>query len=93
MRRIKYGIALLFALLLLGLLPLVAFADSPHFISASASVDASGNLVATFKEAGLGTTVETETITLSQTRALRMPVSMGEETTQRLPTRKRCQDR
>jgi hypothetical protein len=65
MRRIKYGIALLFALLLLGLLPLVALADSPHFISASASVDASGNLVATFKEAGLGTTVTTETITLS----------------------------
>ncbi len=42
-----------------------AFADAPHFISASATVDSSGNLVATFKEAGLGTTVSTETINLS----------------------------
>jgi hypothetical protein len=64
-RPIKYGIALLFALLLLALLPLVAFADSPHFISADATVDDSGNLVATFKEAGLGSTATTESITLS----------------------------
>jgi hypothetical protein len=42
-----------------------AFASSPHFISASASLDSSGNLVASFKEAGLGTTVSTESITLS----------------------------
>jgi len=58
MRRV--GIALLLALSVSA-----AFADSPHFISASASVDTAGNLVATFKEAGLGTTVKTETITLS----------------------------
>jgi hypothetical protein len=32
-----------------------ALADSPHFINASASIDSStGNLVCTFKEAGLG---------------------------------------
>ncbi len=42
-----------------------AAASSPHFISASASVSSSGDLVATFKEAGLGTTVSTETINLS----------------------------
>ena len=42
-----------------------AFADSPHFISASAKVNASGDLVAMFKEAGLGTTVSTEAITLT----------------------------
>jgi len=63
MRRI--GIAVLLALLMLALSVATAFASSPHFISASASVDSSGNLVATFKEVGLGTTVSTETINLS----------------------------
>ncbi len=43
----------------------VALAGSPHFISASASINDSGSLVASFKEAGLGTTVSTEQITLS----------------------------
>src|SRR5215472_7961552 len=43
----------------------VAYADSPHFISASDSVNSSGSLVASFKEAGLGTTVSTETIKLT----------------------------
>lgn len=42
-----------------------ALADSPHFISASASLDASGNLVATFKEAGLGNDAATAGIVLS----------------------------
>lgn len=45
----------------------VALADSPHFISASASVDSTGTLVAAFKEAGLGTTTTTEQITLNAT--------------------------
>jgi len=49
----------------LGTMPGPAWAASPHFISASASVDNTGNLVATFKEAGLGTTTTTEVITLS----------------------------
>jgi hypothetical protein len=31
-----------------------AFADSPHFVQASAATDGSGNLVVSFKEAGLG---------------------------------------
>ena len=42
-----------------------ALADSPHFIRASASIDNDGNLVCTFKEAGLGTTVSTEAVTCS----------------------------
>ena len=42
-----------------------AFASSPHFISASAKLNSSGDLVATFKEAGLGTTVSTEAVSLS----------------------------
>ncbi len=57
MRRVKYGIALLIALFLVGLLPLVAFAISPHFISVSASGPDPGNLTVTFKEAGLGNNV------------------------------------
>ncbi len=63
MRRI--GIAVFAALMLVVLTTTAALADSPHFISASASVDSAGNLVAKFKEAGLGTTVSTEQITLS----------------------------
>jgi hypothetical protein len=59
--------------LLLALAALVAFgafaatarADSPHFISASASIDNStGNLICTFKEAGLGQ-VPTANVTCS----------------------------
>jgi hypothetical protein len=34
----------------------VALADSPHFIKASATLNGSGQLVCTFKEAGLGNT-------------------------------------
>ena len=61
----RFGIALLLAMLLLALSVSAAFAASPHFISASARVNNAGSLVATFKEAGLGSTVSTETITLS----------------------------
>jgi hypothetical protein len=57
MLRRKYGIALLIALFLVGLLPLVAFAASPHFTSVSASNSGPGNLTVTFKEVGLGNTV------------------------------------
>jgi hypothetical protein len=53
----------------LGTIPGPAWASSPHFISASASVNSDGSLTATFKEAGLGTTVSTESITLSVTTA------------------------
>jgi len=52
LRRILIAtVALVATLALAG----VAYADSPHFISASASIDNStGNLICTFKEAGLG---------------------------------------
>ncbi len=66
----RFVIAVLLAMLMLVLAVSAAFADNPHFISASASVDSStGVLTATFKEAGLGTTVTTETITLSVSNA------------------------
>jgi len=64
-RLVRFGVALLTAMALLALGASAALADSPHFISASASVGSGGNLVATFKEAGLGTTAKTEQITLS----------------------------
>jgi hypothetical protein len=54
MRRLKYGIALLFALFLIFGFSLTAFAVSPHFVSASATLSGT-NLVVSFKEAGLGT--------------------------------------
>ncbi len=63
MRRVVISLSIVAFMLWMTAGP--AFAASPHFISASASVDSSGNLVATFKEAGLGTTVSTETINLS----------------------------
>jgi hypothetical protein len=38
----------------------VAFADSPHFINSSASVDSSGALVVSWKEAGLGNNAQVD---------------------------------
>jgi hypothetical protein len=49
----------------LGLGTQAAFADSPHFVRASASISGT-SLTATFKEAGLGTN-ETVSITLNAT--------------------------
>lgn len=42
-----------------------AFADSPHFISASATINNSGQLVCSFKEAGLGNTLTVANISCS----------------------------
>jgi hypothetical protein len=42
-----------------------ANAASPHFLSASASIDQSGNLVCTFKEVGLGNTLTVADISCS----------------------------
>ena len=42
-----------------------AQADSPHFIKASASINSSGQLVCSFKEAGLGNTLSTANISCS----------------------------
>jgi hypothetical protein len=63
MRRVLIVLAAAFALAALA--APAALADSPHFIKASASLDQSGNLVCTFKEAGLGTTASTEAVTCS----------------------------
>jgi hypothetical protein len=65
MHRLKYAIAPLFAALLACIFSLSALADSPHFLFANASIDSStGALNVSFKEAGLGTTVTTEQVTL-----------------------------
>jgi hypothetical protein len=43
----------------------VASADSPHFLKASATINSSGQLVCTFKEAGLGNTATSADISCS----------------------------
>jgi hypothetical protein len=43
----------------------VALADSPHFIKASATINNDGQLVCSFKEAGLGTTLTTANVSCS----------------------------
>jgi len=65
----RFAIAVLLAMLMLALAVSAALADSPHFISeGTASINSSGlYVVANFKEAGLGSTVSTEKITLSAT--------------------------
>ena len=62
MRKFTALVASAFAVAALAFAP-AAFADSPHFIRASATIDSSGQLVCSFKEAGLGTTLTTATIT------------------------------
>jgi hypothetical protein len=52
MRRVAFIVA---ALCAAAALAVPAFADSPHFIRASASLNANGTLTVSFKEAGLGT--------------------------------------
>ena len=51
------------AVAVLALGATAAFADSPHFLKATASVDSAGNLLCAFKEAGLGGTVASTNIT------------------------------
>jgi hypothetical protein len=52
---------------LVGVLAVVpaAQADSPHFIKASATINDSGQLVCSFKEAGLGNTLTTANVSCS----------------------------
>jgi hypothetical protein len=52
MRRMLFIVA---ALCAAAALAVPAFADSPHFIRASANLNANGTLTVSFKEAGLGT--------------------------------------
>ena len=54
MHRIKYSLALLFALLLVGMSSLAAFAESPHFVRANAQLNSDNSLTVNFKLAGLG---------------------------------------
>jgi hypothetical protein len=58
--------ALVLALALLVGMATAAFADSAHFLFANSSISSSsGALDVSFKEAGLGTTVTTEQVTLT----------------------------
>jgi len=50
----RLGSACVLAIALCGLTMSTAFAAAPHFISASASISGGGNLVVSWKEAGLG---------------------------------------
>jgi len=50
----RLGSACVLAIALLALTISTAFAAAPHFISASASINGGGNLVVSWKEAGLG---------------------------------------
>src|SRR6266516_4365214 len=62
MRRILFVLAAVFATAALA--APAAFADSPHFLSQSFAIDNSnGNLLCTFKEAGLGNTATSADIT------------------------------
>jgi hypothetical protein len=66
--RIPVRLSLLAAVLSVAALALAApaLADSPHFLFANSSISAStGALNVSFKEAGLGTTVPTEQVTLT----------------------------
>ena len=57
------GAVLVAGVAVLALGATAAFADSPHFLKATASVDSSGNLLCAFKEAGVGGTVASTNIT------------------------------
>ena len=61
MRKFTALVASAFAVAALAFAP-AAFADSPHFIRASATIDSSGQLVCSFKLVGLGTTVTTANV-------------------------------
>jgi hypothetical protein len=61
----KIGIIAVLSLMALAIAAVPALADSPHFIKSGSSVNSAGQLVVTFKEAGLGTTATTEQITVS----------------------------
>jgi hypothetical protein len=59
MRRLAAIVAALFGIAIAMAAP--AFADSPHFLSATSSISTStGALTVSFKEIGLGTTATTE---------------------------------
>jgi hypothetical protein len=75
---LKLGVAGSTTLLILALSMSNAFAASPHFISASASVDSSGNLVVSWKEAGLGDNVLINYMTSASATATYVCVNGGQ---------------
>jgi hypothetical protein len=62
-RRVLVLLAAAFGTLVIGVG--TAFADSPNFHYANASIDSAGTLSVSFKETGLGNTAATEAVTLS----------------------------
>ena len=64
MRKLIALVASAFAVAAFAFAP-AAFADSPHFITASATLNNSGQLVCSFKEAGLGNTLTTANVSCS----------------------------
>jgi hypothetical protein len=63
MRRILFVLAS--AVAVVGMTAAVASADSANWHYANASISSTGDLSVSFKETGLGTTVSTETVTLT----------------------------
>ncbi len=72
----RFMIAVPLALLMLVLAVSAAFADSPHFISASASVSGA-NLNVSFKEAGLGNNVSITYVATADATATYVCVNGG----------------
>lgn len=64
-RSLRNIVAAIAALVVVLATAAVALADSPHFIKASATINNSGQLVCSFKEAGLGTTATSADISCS----------------------------
>src|SRR5215203_135753 len=63
----KLGIIAVLALMVTALAAVPALAASPHFLRQSATINDSGALVVTFKEAGLGNALESANYTLNAT--------------------------
>jgi hypothetical protein len=59
----RFAMTSIFLFFLACLATTTGWAQSPHFIKATGSVDADGNYVASFKEAGLGNTPITYSLT------------------------------
>ena len=78
MQRLKYGIALLFALFLIGGFSLAAFAQSPHFIGTpTCTKSVSTGLTCSGKAAGLGNGPTTAFLTADSVRATYECVNHG----------------
>jgi hypothetical protein len=63
----KLGIIAVLSLMVLAIAAVPAIAASPHFLRSDATVESDGDLVVSFKEAGLGNALETATYNVSGT--------------------------